>query len=136
MRGENRSTRGKTHQKRVGNQQTQSTHEGGSGCRTRTTQVEGGCSHYCANPAAMLMTMTMIMVRVVAVTIIMYTSRYLPKRFVLSHHGGSTLQRANTAKLWQHQVLSRVSFLEKKFVEVLPGDHTPFAQKRVTLKGH
>ena len=67
---------------------------------------------------------------------ILHKSRYLPKRFVLSRHGGSTLQRADTPKLWQHQVLSRVSSLEKEFVEVLPGDHTPFARKRVTLKGH
>lgn len=80
----------------------------------------------------MVMTMTMMVVVMISCTKV----PYLPKRFVLSRHGGSTLQRADTAKLWQHQVLSRVSSLEKEFVEVLPGDHTPFARKRVTLKGH
>ena len=45
MRGENRSTRRKTSQNRVGNQQTQSTYDGGSRDRTRATLVEGECSH-------------------------------------------------------------------------------------------
>ena len=44
MRGENWSTRGKTSQSRVENQQTQSTYDGKGGNRTRATLVEGKCS--------------------------------------------------------------------------------------------
>ena len=51
VRGENRSTRGKTSQSRVENQQTQPTHDGGLGYRTRAILVEGECSHPCVNPA-------------------------------------------------------------------------------------
>ena len=40
MRGENRSTRGKTSQNRVENQQTQSTYDAECGNRTRATLVE------------------------------------------------------------------------------------------------
>ena len=46
MRGENRSTRGKTSHSRVENQQTQSTYDTGCGNRTRATLVEGKCSHH------------------------------------------------------------------------------------------
>ena len=51
MRGGNRSTRGKTSQSRVENQQTQSTYDAECGNRTRATLVEGKCSHHYANPA-------------------------------------------------------------------------------------
>ena len=51
MRGENRSTLGKTSPSRVENQQTQSTYDTGSRNRTRATLVEGKCSHHYANPA-------------------------------------------------------------------------------------
>ena len=51
MRGENRSTRGKTAHGRVENQQTQSTYDTGCGNRTQATLVEGKCSHHYANPA-------------------------------------------------------------------------------------
>ena len=40
VRGENRSTRGKTSHSRVENQQTQSTYDGECGNRTRATLVE------------------------------------------------------------------------------------------------
>ena len=46
MKGENRSTRGKTSQSRVENQQTQTTYDTGCGNRTRATLVEGKCSHH------------------------------------------------------------------------------------------
>ena len=46
MRGENRSTRGKTSHSRVENQQTQSTYDAGCGNRTQATLVEGKCSHH------------------------------------------------------------------------------------------
>ena len=56
MRGENRSTRRKTSQSRVENQQqTQPTYDAGSGNRTRDTLVGGECSHHCANPAPLEM---------------------------------------------------------------------------------
>ena len=51
MRGENRSTRGKTSHGRVENQQTQSTYDTRCGNRTWATLVEGKCSHHYANPA-------------------------------------------------------------------------------------
>ena len=51
VRGENRSTRGKTSHSRVENQQTQSTFDAESGNQTRATLVEGKCSHHNANPA-------------------------------------------------------------------------------------
>jgi len=51
VRGENRSTRGKTSRSRVENQQTQPTYDVRSGNRTRATLVEGQCSHHCANTA-------------------------------------------------------------------------------------
>ena len=51
VRGENRSTRAKTSQKRVENQQTQATYDGGSRNRTQTTLVQGECSHHRTNPA-------------------------------------------------------------------------------------
>ena len=46
VRGENRSTRGKTSHSRVENQQTQSTYDAEGGNRTRATLVEGKCSHH------------------------------------------------------------------------------------------
>ena len=46
MRGENRSTRGKTSHSRVENQETQSTYDTGCGNRTRATLVEGKWSHH------------------------------------------------------------------------------------------
>ena len=46
VRGENRSTRGKTSHSRVENQQTQSTYDAECGNRTRATLVEGKCSHH------------------------------------------------------------------------------------------
>ena len=46
MRGENRSTQGKTSHSRVENQQTQSTYDTGCGNRTRATLVEGKCSQH------------------------------------------------------------------------------------------
>ena len=46
MRGENRSTRGKTSHSRGEYQQTQSTYDTGCGNRTRATLVEGKCSHH------------------------------------------------------------------------------------------
>ena len=49
VRGENRSTRGKTSRSRVENQQTQPTYDVRSGNRTRATLVEGQRSHHCAN---------------------------------------------------------------------------------------
>ena len=52
MRGENRSTRGKTSHSRVENQQTQSTYDIRCGNRTRATLVEGKCSHHSAHPEA------------------------------------------------------------------------------------
>ena len=51
VRGENRSTRGKTSHSRVENQQTQSTYDAECGNRTRATLVEDKCSHHNANPA-------------------------------------------------------------------------------------
>ena len=51
MRGENRSTRGKTSHERVEDQQTQFTYYTECGNRTRATLVEGKCSHHQANPA-------------------------------------------------------------------------------------
>ena len=46
VRGENRSTRGKTSHSRVENQQTQSTYDTECGNRTQATLVEGKCSHH------------------------------------------------------------------------------------------
>ena len=46
MRGENRSTWGKTSHSRVENQQTQSTYDTECRNRTRATLVEGKCSHH------------------------------------------------------------------------------------------
>ena len=46
VRGENRSTRGKTSHSRVENQQTQPTYDAECGNRTRATLVEGKCSHH------------------------------------------------------------------------------------------
>ena len=46
MRGENRSTRGKTSHSRVENQQTQPTYNTECGDQTRATLVEGKCSHH------------------------------------------------------------------------------------------
>ena len=54
MRGENRSTQGKTSHDRVENQQIQSTYDTGCENRTRTTLVEGNCSHHLANTATEL----------------------------------------------------------------------------------
>jgi len=51
VRGENQSTRGKTSQNRVENQQTYSTYDGWSGNRTRAIFMEGECSHFFANSA-------------------------------------------------------------------------------------
>ena len=51
VRGENRSTRGKTSRSRVENQQTQPTYDVRSGNRTRATLVRGQCSQHCANTA-------------------------------------------------------------------------------------
>ena len=51
VRGENRSTRGKTSRSRVENQETQSTYDIRSGNRTQATWMEGKCSHHCANTA-------------------------------------------------------------------------------------
>ena len=48
MTGENRSTRGKTSQSRVENQQTQSTYDAECGNRTQATLMEGKCSHHYA----------------------------------------------------------------------------------------
>ena len=50
-RGENRSSRRKTSQSRVENQQSQPTYVAGSGNRTRDTLVEGERSHHYTNPA-------------------------------------------------------------------------------------
>ena len=50
-RGENRSSRRKTSQSRVENQQTQPTYDARSGNQTRDTLVEGECSHHYTNPA-------------------------------------------------------------------------------------
>ena len=51
-RGENRSTRRKTSRSREENQQqTQPTYDVESENRTRSTLVEGDCSHHCAIPA-------------------------------------------------------------------------------------
>ena len=46
VRGENRSTRGKTSRSREENQQTQPTFDVRSGNQTRATLVEGQCSHH------------------------------------------------------------------------------------------
>ena len=46
MKGENWSTRGKTSQSRVENQQIQSTYDAECVNRTRATSVEGNCSHH------------------------------------------------------------------------------------------
>ena len=54
VRGENRSTRGKTSPSRVENQQTPSTFDAECGNRTRATLVEGKCSHHNANPATFI----------------------------------------------------------------------------------
>ena len=51
VKGENRSTRGKTSRSRVENQQTQHTYDIRSRNRTWATLVEGQCSHHCANTA-------------------------------------------------------------------------------------
>ena len=51
VRGENRSTRGKTSRSREENQQTQPTFDVRSGNQTRATLVEGQCSHHCVNTA-------------------------------------------------------------------------------------
>ena len=52
LRGENRSTQGKTSRSREENQQqTQPTYDAGSGNRTRDTLVGGERSHHCAIPA-------------------------------------------------------------------------------------
>ena len=54
MRGENRSTRGKTSQSRVENQQIQSTYDSECRNRTQSSLVKGKCSptnHHYANPA-------------------------------------------------------------------------------------
>ena len=51
VRGENRSTQGKTSWSRVENQQTQPTYDVQSGNQTWATLVEGQCSHHCANTA-------------------------------------------------------------------------------------
>ena len=51
-RGENQSTRRKTSRSRVENQQTQPTHDAGSGNRTRAILVGAECSHHCAIPAS------------------------------------------------------------------------------------
>ena len=53
MRGEKRTTQGKTSHGRVGveNQQTQSTYDTGCGNQTGATLVEGKCSHHQANVA-------------------------------------------------------------------------------------
>ena len=51
VRGENRSTRGKTSHSRLENQPTQSTFDAECENRTRATSVEGKCSHHNANPA-------------------------------------------------------------------------------------
>ena len=64
MRGENRSTRGKTSHSRVENQQTQSTFDAECGNRTRATLVEGKCSHHNANPATKTKTKTDMMLLV------------------------------------------------------------------------
>ena len=60
VRGENRSTRGKTSHSRVENQQTQSTFDAECGNRTRATLVEGKCSHHNANPATFTNIHTML----------------------------------------------------------------------------
>ena len=53
-RGENRSTRRKTSRSREENQQqTQPTHDAGSGNRTQDTLVGGKCSHHCAIPTCL-----------------------------------------------------------------------------------
>ena len=50
-RGENRSTRRKTSQSKVENQQqTQPTYDAGSGNRTQDTLVGGRRSHHCTTP--------------------------------------------------------------------------------------
>ena len=54
VRGENRSTRGKTSRSREENQQTQPTYDVRSGNRTQATLVEGQCSHHCANTAPVI----------------------------------------------------------------------------------
>ena len=55
VRGENRSTRGKTSRSREENQQTQHAYDVRPGNRTRGTLVEGQCSHLCANTAPYLL---------------------------------------------------------------------------------
>ena len=52
VRGENRSTRGKTFRSRVENQQTQPTYDVRSGNRARDTLVEGQCCQHCTNTAS------------------------------------------------------------------------------------
>ena len=54
LRGKNWSTRVKTSQSRIENQQSKPTSDVRSGNRTRVTLVEGQCSHHCANTAPML----------------------------------------------------------------------------------
>ena len=54
VRGENRSTRGKTPRSRVENQKTQPTYDIRSGNRTRATMAEGQCSHHCTNTAHLI----------------------------------------------------------------------------------
>ena len=51
VRGEKRSTPGKTSRSRVENQETQPTYDVRSGNRTWATLVGGECSHHCANNA-------------------------------------------------------------------------------------
>ena len=55
VRGETRSTWGKTSRSRVENQQTQPTYNVRSGNRTRATSVEGQCSRHCTNTACLCM---------------------------------------------------------------------------------
>ena len=64
VRGENRSTRGKTSHSRVENQQTQSTFDAECGNQTQATLVEGKCSHHNANPATKTKTKTDMMLLV------------------------------------------------------------------------
>ena len=51
VRGENRSTQGKTYRRRVENQKTQPTYDIQCGNQTWATLVEGQCSRHCANTA-------------------------------------------------------------------------------------
>ena len=51
VRGENRSTQGKTYRRRVENQKTQPTYDVQCGNQTWATLVEGRCSRHCANTA-------------------------------------------------------------------------------------